>query len=73
MKAYKCDRCGAFYGGKEVVAQNAMDVIDAHGDEKHILVSDWHSKFIDLHLCMDCSLDLKTWWEAGQAVKEEEK
>lgn len=78
MKAFKCDRCGRFYfSGPEPIAQNAMDVVDAHGDEKHILVIDWfRDKRVDL--CMDCSVDLKTWWEAGQiesfekAVKEEE-
>jgi hypothetical protein len=72
MRAYKCDRCGAFYGGLEPIAQEAMDVVDVYGNKKHILLDDWdHNQRVDL--CIDCSLDLKTWWEAGQAVKEEEK
>lgn len=73
MKAFRCDRCGRFYSNSESesIAQNAMDVVDAHGNEKHIMVIDWfHDECLDL--CMDCSMDLKSYWEAGQAVKEEE-
>ena len=71
MKAFRCDRCGQFYSSSEPIAQNAMDVVDAYGNEKHIMIVDWfRDKRIDL--CMDCSLDLKSYWEAGQAVKEAE-
>ena len=70
MKAFRCDRCGRFYSNSEPISQNAMDVVDAYGNEKHILIGDWSGKRIDL--CMDCSVDLKYWWKEGQAVKEVE-
>ena len=73
MKAFRCDRCGKFYSypsSERAISQNAMDVMDSYGNEKHILIGDWSGKRIDL--CMDCSVDLKYWWGEGQAVKEEE-
>ena len=70
MKAFRCDRCGKFYSNPEPIAQEAMDVVDAYGYEKRIFIDDWDlNQHVDL--CMDCSLNLKTWWEKGRAVKEE--
>ena len=71
MKAFRCDRCGRFYSNPVCsISQSAMDVVDSYGHEKQILVSDWSGKRVDL--CMECSIDLRLYWEAGQAVKEEE-
>lgn len=71
MKAYRCDRCGQFYSDPDPIAQEGMDVVDVYGNEKHILVADWDPcECVDL--CRKCSLDLKSWWEQGQAIKEEE-